>query len=310
MFGTNVQKLISTAKRLTDLPHNKFDLELYKDKLLKHHLYRRFHSTPYFGVIRQMAGGHDDAGIVDTSMGIDTPEPRIILIGKGMLFDSGGYNLKTGKHLADMHVDKAGMVIALTVAKYFDAVEKRLNNKHVVAYCPVTTNFLHTSKLTPGDIVQIGKHEVCINNTDAEGRLIIAEALTLAPIRDNDVVITIATLTGCCEYAVDKATGVLGSPELTARYLLAAKQAKEYAWTLPMFDYMQKHYKKDPILNAQDKIKAGTSEGAMFIKQFVKYPKNWIHLDIASSAFDDRGKANGVPIKSLIRFIAGLTNTK
>ena len=72
-----------------------------------------------------------------------------------------------------------------------------------------------------------------------------------------------------------------------------------------MFDYMQKFYKKQPIKNAEDKIKAGTSEGAMFIKQFVKYPENWLHLDIASSSSKD-GKATGIPIKSLINFIRRL----
>jgi leucyl aminopeptidase len=73
-----------------------------------------------------------------------------------------------------------------------------------------------------------------------------------------------------------------------------------------MFDYMQKFYKKQPIKNAEDKIKAGTSEGAMFIKQFIKYSGNWIHLDIAASAINKEGKASGIPIKSLITFIKRL----
>jgi leucyl aminopeptidase len=111
-------------------------------------------------------------------------------------------------------------------------------------------------------------------------------------------------------YAIDKkATAVFGEQNLHPNslvwdYLHAAEEAKELAWALPLFDYMQDYYKKQPFKNAEDKILAGASEGAMFIKQFVPYPENWIHLDIAYSAFNDKTKkANGVPIKSLINFI-------
>lgn len=152
--------------------------------------------------------------------------------------------------------------------------------------------------------IKIGDKKVRVNNTDAEGRLILAEALsTLSPTK-NDIIITIATLTGSVGYAIDdKATGVFGlSQKLIRAYAVSSREAKELAWGLPLFEYMQEYYKKQPFRNAENKIKAGASEGAMFIKQFIKYPENWIHLDIAYSAFE-RGKANGVPIKTLIKFI-------
>ena len=293
-----LDKVIATAKKIIDLPYNSFSLDNYLPQLLKFGHYQ-FIETGYNEPIKLMSGNHSNSGIIKYYNPIRTKR-NIYIIGKGILFDSGGLNLKTGKSGSyGMHGDKAGMIIALSVANYLKS--------NVVAYCPVTTNFIQTSKITPGDIIKIGNNKVLVNNTDAEGRLILAEALsTLRPTK-SDIVITIATLTGCCELAVDKATGVFGGQNLHPKslvwdYLHAAETVKEEAWALPMFDYMQKFYKKQPIKNAEDKIKAGASEGAMFIKQFVKYPNQWLHLDIAPSAHKD-GKATGIPIKSLIKFI-------
>jgi leucyl aminopeptidase len=197
-----------------------------------------------------------------------------------------------------MHTDKLGALIALSVSNYL--------KNNVVAYCPISENIINDSLIMPGDIIKIGDKKVLVNNTDAEGRLILAEAISTLNASKNDIIISIATLTGCCEYAVDKATGVFSvNQALGVQYLNAAHKAGELAWRLPLFDYMQKFYDKQPFKNAEDKIKAGASEGAMFIKQFVPYPENWLHLDIASSATKDN-KATGIPIKSLINFIKGM----
>jgi leucyl aminopeptidase len=289
----NINRLIVKAKKLIDLPHNKFNLDNYYNIISKEIGVIDFIRNPN-SPTQLMSGFHPSAGIIKTP-----GRGKIYIIGKGILFDSGGYNLKTGrKGSYGMHGDKAGMIIALSVAKNI--------GKNVIAYCPVTTNFLHNSKITPGDIIKIGNIDVEVNNTDAEGRLILAEAISNLNVSKNDIIITIATLTGCCEYAVDKATGVFGeNDKLINKYLEASKEEKEYAWALPLFDYMQKFYKKQPIKNSEDKIKAGASEGAMFIKQFIKYPENWLHLDIAAVAHKDN-KATGIPIKSLINFIKKL----
>ena len=297
-----LEQIIKTCKKLTDLPYNKFNLENYYfhiDKFCDFN--NNFMDTNPNNPIKLMSGRHPQAGIVTCNIIHGAKyKKNIYIIGKGILFDSGGYNLKTGKSGSyGMHGDKAGMIIALSVANYLKG--------NVIAYCPVTTNFLHTSQITPGDIIKIGDKKVLVNNTDAEGRLLLIEAISTLNASKNDVIITIATLTGCCEYAVDKATGVLTPNDNLAKlFLNASEEEKEYAWRLPMFDYMDKFYKKQPFKNAENKIKAGTSEAAVFIKQFVKYPENWCHLDIASSTFDKDGKSNGVPIKSLINFIRKL----
>jgi leucyl aminopeptidase len=295
-----IEKSINICKRLGNLPHNSFNLENYFPILYKTFGELGFKNTESNLPIKLMSGNHKNSGIVTYNQLVSPYRKRnIYLIGKGILFDSGGYHLKTGRTGSyGMHGDKLGSLIALTVANYF--------KDNVVAFCPITTNFLHTSQIIPGDIIKIGDKKVIVNNTDAEGRLILAEAISTLNVSKSDIIITIATLTGCCEYAVDKATGVFGdNDKLVNTYLGASKEVKEYAWHLPMFDYMQKFYKKQPIKNAEDKIKAGASEGAMFLRQFIKYSDNWIHLDIAPSAHKDN-KVTGIPIKSLINFIRRL----
>ena len=292
----NLNRVISTAKKLIDLPYNCFSLENYWNILeSKFNNLNAIH-TEENQPIKLMSGNHEESRIAECWEG-SNKKGNIYIIGKGILFDSGGLNLKTGRGGPyGMHGDKAGAIIALSVANYLKG--------NVVAYCPITTNFIQNSQITPGDILKIGNKRVVVNNTDAEGRLLLIEAITQLNASQDDLIITVATLTGACEYSIDKATGVLTpSDKLAQLFLDASKEEKEYSWRLPLFDYMDKFYKKQPIKNAQDKIKAGTSEGAMFIKQWIPNLNNWIHLDIARSSFDDQGRANGVPIRSLINFI-------
>lgn len=291
-------KLIKDTKYIIDLPYNKFNLDNYLDILATPLNIISLEETPKELPIKAMSGNHPNSGIIKNKI-----KGKIYIIGKGILFDSGGMDLKPSGKMTDMTGDKAGMIIALFVANYF--------NEHVVAYCPVSTNFIHNSQITPGDEFNLSKKIVKVTNTDAEGRLILAEALSSVPVTRNDTIITIATLTGCVGYAIgEKATGFLTpNNKLAAIYEQASKEANELSWRLPLWEYLQKkYYNKKKIQNSISEIKAGTIEGAMFLKQFIKYPDNWIHLDIAYSAFN-KGKANGVPIKSLINFI-NLLNVK
>jgi leucyl aminopeptidase len=296
-----IDKVIQDAKKLINLPYNKFSLEKYYSVLLKSKI-------PVFTVdtnvnlpIKLMSGNNFYSRIVTSSNLHNNKKSgrKIYLIGKGILFDSGGLDLKRG--MTDMTGDKAGMIIALSIANYL--------KNNVIAYCPVTTNFIHNSKITPGDEIKIGNKNVRVTNTDAEGRLILAEAISELDASKDDIIITIATLTGAVSRAIgEEATGIFSdNNELLKKYADAAFEAKELAWALPMWDYyQQKYYNKKLIENANEEIKCGATEGALFIKQFVPYPQNWLHIDIASSAFYKDGTANGVPIKSLINFIRKL----
>jgi len=289
-----LNNIIRDCKKLIDLPYNKFNLDNYLDILSKQFGHINLDETPNDLPIKLMSGNHKNSGIVKNKQ-----KGKIYIIGKGILFDSGGMDLKPRGNMTDMTGDKAGMIIALFVADYF--------KNNVVSYCPISTNFIHTSKIIPGDEYKLGKKIIKVTNTDAEGRLILAEALTTLKVTKNDIVITVATLTGCVACAIGKkATGVLTlNDKLANQYLEASKKEKELAWRLPIWDYLdKKYYSKKLIENSVKNIKAGTIEGALFLKQFAKYPENWIHLDIAYSAFDKNKKSNGVPIKSLIRFIS------
>jgi leucyl aminopeptidase len=297
MARNSLNKVIEKAKYLINLRHNQFNLDNYRNTL-ENQLGTKFElmQAPILDCVRKMANLHCGAGFI-YKLG-KSSKRQIYIVGKGILFDAGGLNIK--REMSSMYNDKAGMIIACALSTY-------LPNINIV--CPVTTNFTHTSRLTPGDIVNIGEKKVEITDTDAEGRLIIAEALGTWKHNENDIIITLATLTGAVGYAIDsKATGVF-SPnlELVKKYTKASTKANEYAWELPLWDYLEKkHYSKQPIKNYTKDIKAGATEGALFIKQFIKYPQNWLHLDIAYSAFDEKQKANGVPIKSLVNFIESL----
>jgi leucyl aminopeptidase len=293
-----LNKAISTARKLIDLPYNKFNLENYYSILLENKIPAFTVDTQPNQPIKLMSGGNFYARIVTTSNLHNNKKPgrKIYLVGKGILFDSGGLDLKRG--MAGMSDDKAGMIIAMSIANYLKG--------NVIAYCPVSTNFIHTSKIIPGDEIEIGKKIVKVTNTDAEGRLILADALNNLTITKDDIVITIATLTGAVGYAIgEEATGVFAENEdLLRKYAGASFEAKELAWALPLWaHYQDRYYSKKLIENSIKDIKCGATEGAMFVKQFIPYPNQWVHLDIASSAFDKEGKANGVPIKSIINFI-------
>lgn len=296
-----LDKVISTAKSLINLPYNRCNLENCFSVLHSKGLNPVTIDTAENLPIKLMSGGNFYSRII-TSNYFPNKNRNIYIIGKGILFDSGGYDIKPAGHMTDMTDDKAGMIIALSVANYLKG--------NVAAYCPVTTNFIHNSKIIPGDEIDIGKKTVKVTNTDAEGRLILAETLASlqGKVTKNDIIITVATLTGCVAYAIGKeATGVFGTnPALIQKYAEAAHQAEEYAWALPLWDHYQKrHYDKKLINNSNDEIKCGATEAALFVKQFVPNPNNWLHIDIAYSAFTNK-KANGVPVRSLINFIKKL----
>jgi leucyl aminopeptidase len=290
-----ITSAIKICNKLVDLPYNNFSLENYKEILTRNGYEYKFINSDENLPIKLMSGNHVNAGIVTSGKG------KIIMVGKGVMFDSGGLDLKPPDGtMCAMTDDKCGMMIALTLSKLFP-------NK-VKAFCPVSTNFIFNSKIIPGNIYKIGNHQVKVTDTDAEGRLLLAEAISQLNVTKEDVVITIATLTGGCASAIgDRATAVMSDNEdLLRKYAEATYKAKELAWGLPMFEYMNNYYKKEPISNWIKEFKGSTSQGGCFIKQFVKYPQNFLHLDIAFSAFGPEGRANGVPIKSLINFIRRL----
>jgi len=290
---------VEYCKRLVNMPYNKFNLNNYKKKLsglLKIKI--NFIDSKPSGPIKLMSGQHKNAGIIFTDYR-SVKKRRVILVGKGILFDAGGYDIKPSGKYANMKIDMAGMASAFSVAS-------QLAFKNLVAYCPVSTNLVANSQILPGDEIKIGNKLVTISNTDAEGRLILAEALASVPQTSKDIIVTVATLTGAVGQAIgEKATGVFAfNDNLYQKYRKSSDKAKELAWRLPLWEYLdKKHFRKKRIKNSVEN-KPGASLAALFLKQFVKYPDNWIHLDIAYSCWDKKKeKATGQPVRTLINFI-------
>ncbi|MBN2119745.1 MAG: leucyl aminopeptidase family protein [Candidatus Omnitrophica bacterium] len=295
----NEKQAVEYCKRLVNMPYNKFNLGNYKEKLSKLLKIKiNFIESKSSGPIKLMSGQHKNAGIISSDR-CTTRKRKVILIGKGILFDAGGYDMKPSGKYANMKIDMAGMASAFSVAS-------QLVNRNLVVYCPVSTNLVANSQILPGDEIKIGDKVVVISNTDAEGRLILAEALASVPQTSKDIIITVATLTNMVGYAIgEKATGVFTlNDDLYQKYKMSSDKAKELMWRLPLWEYLDKKYfKRKRIKNSVDD-KPGASLAALFLKQFVKYPDNWIHLDIAYSCWDKKKeRATGQPVRALINFI-------
>ena len=241
----DINKCERQAKKLIDMPYNQLNLDNYIEMVCS-----AFPDLPNSdiqrlsekGPISLMSGQHDSAGLLRVPWNFPDKGRRIILIGKGLLFDAGGYDLKP--EMSTMKSDMAGMATCIAASCY-------LSRNNVVAVCPVATNFLHNNQIVPGDIISIGSKEVEILDADAEGRLVIAEALSNLDIKKDDIVVTVATLTGCCEYAIgDRATAILTPNDKLARqYYEASLKTKELSWRLPLWDYLQPQFSKKKIPN-------------------------------------------------------------
>jgi leucyl aminopeptidase len=208
----------------------------------------------------------------------------IVLVGKGVTFDSGGISIKPGKAMSDMKADMSG---AAAVLSAMNVIVKLGADINVTAIMPLTENMPSGGALRPGDVVTaMNGKTIEIINTDAEGRLILGDALAYAVREENAAkIVDIATLTGACSVAIgDLAAGVLGNHQsLIDELIKVGRETGEWLWQLPLFDGYLDYLKSDTadIANASEAGKAGTCTGAKFLEQFVG-STHWAHLDIAS----------------------------
>ena len=235
----------------------------------------------------------------------------VVLVGKGLCFDSGGISIKPAQGMEFMKFDMCG---AAGVLGTFEAIGQMKPEVNVVGIVGATTNMPSGTAMNPGDVVKAhnGK-SIEIINTDAEGRLVLADCLSYARRFDPDVVIDAATLTGACVIALGHtASGVFSSDDaLIAEILAAGKRAGEPAWPLPLWDDYKDLIKSDvaDIKNSGGRP-AGATTAAMFLKEFAEgYP--WAHLDIAGTAYSESDLVTipkgptGVPTGMFIEFIRG-----
>jgi leucyl aminopeptidase len=237
--------------------------------------------------------------------GGDPDQQPLVLVGKGLTFDSGGISLKPGEGMDEMKYDMGGAASVLGVMHTVAALNLPVNVIGVLAGCE---NMPDGKSYRPGDILTtMSGQTVEVLNTDAEGRLVLCDALTYVERFDPDTVIDVATLTGACIIALGKhATGLMSTHNPLAHELLnASEQASDRAWRLPLWDDYQEQL-ESPFADMTNLggRPAGSITAGCFLSRFTK-KYNWAHLDIAGTAWNS-GKnkgATGRPVPMLAQFL-------
>ncbi len=219
-------------------------------------------------------------------------ERPIVLIGKGITFDTGGISLKPGAKMEAMKQDMAGAAAVLGV---FEILGKTKTKKRVVGILPCTENMPGGKAYKPGDVLRsLSGLTVEVISTDAEGRLVLSDALTYAQRYQPSAIIDIATLTGACIVALGyEAAGIMGNDDaLIERIRDIGSRVGEKVWPLPLWDSYFDNLKSDvaDFKNVGERT-AGTIIGGIFLKQFVSDEIPWAHLDIAGTAWADKDAA-------------------
>ena len=235
----------------------------------------------------------------------------LVLVGKGLCFDSGGISIKPAQGMEHMKFDMSG---AGGVLGAMEAVGRLGLALDVVGLVGSTTNMPSGTAVKPGDVVRASNGRyIEIINTDAEGRLVLADVLAYAKRFEPAAVVDAATLTGACVVALGNiATGVLGNDDaLLSEIEGAAARAAEPGWRLPLWDDYRDLIKSDvaDVKNSGGRA-AGTITAALFLKDFAEgYP--WVHLDVAGTAYSEsdlvslpRGPT-GTPVGTFVEFVRG-----
>jgi len=239
-------------------------------------------------------------------------EAPVVLIGKGVTFDSGGISLKPGEKMDEMKMDMAGGAAVIGTMLAAALLELPIN---LVGIVPAVENMPSGTAYRPGDILtSLSGQTIEVLNTDAEGRLILADALTYAKRYQPKFVVDLATLTGACIIALGhQATAVLGNDQKLVQSLLnAGEESGERLWQLPLWEDYDQLIKSDvaDVKNTGGRA-AGTITAAAFLKKFAG-DFRWAHLDIAGTAWRDQNQpytpkgGTGVGVRLLVAFLQKL----
>lgn len=237
------------------------------------------------------------------------PTKKIVIVGKGLCFDSGGLSLKTSTSMETMKIDMAGAAIVLSVFKIIEKLDLRV---HAIGLISAVENMPSGAAVKPGDVVRAfnGK-TIEILNTDAEGRVTMADSLSYgASLKPNEI-IDVATLTGACVVALgEEITGMMGSDKgLINRVAAAAERESEMVWQLPL-EVRYKEMLKSDVADLKNTAKkyGGAITAGLFLQEFVDNVP-WVHLDIAGPAWAEKGEdlvpkgATGAMVKTILRFL-------
>jgi leucyl aminopeptidase len=215
--------------------------------------------------------------------------PHVVLVGKGITFDSGGLSIKPATGMMTMKTDMTGSAVVMAAIGLASRLDIPVQ---VTAIAMLTENVINGSATKPGDVLTIRNGTtVEVLNTDAEGRLVLADGLTLATELTPDAIIDVATLTGAQVVALGDEVGAIfaSTDELANAFACASVATGEPLWRLPLVDAYESHIDSDiaDIKNIGKAGAAGTISAALFLRRFTK-GMPWVHLDIAGPSRADQ----------------------
>ncbi len=273
---------------------------------------KRIASEKLAGLVAVARGSNEEPRFVHLRYRGKGAKRRVALVGKGITFDSGGLSLKPAKSMETMKCDMAGAAAVLGTMTALGRLEPAVD---VDGFIPITENLPGGKAQKPGDVIRFRNDKtVEVLNTDAEGRLVLADALMLAAETKPDAIIDLATLTGACMVALGtQVAGLFANDQALAdRLLTVASETGEPLWQMPLVaEY------KDDIKSAVADLKniggghAGSITAALFLQEFVGTTP-WVHLDIAGPAFLEKGLpyapkgGTGFGVRTLLRYLTTL----
>ncbi len=318
-----IAEATNEARRLADAPSNMMTPSIFTDtvsararkeglkvRVLEKTVLERMGWGAFLGVAR---GSHEPPKVLVLEYSGAKGPGKYAIVGKGITFDSGGISIKPSSGMEDMKFDMAGAAaVAMTTI-----LAARLGMPvNIVGIMPLTENMPGGRAQKPGDVVRtLSGKTVEIISTDAEGRMILADALAYAvSTYTPEAVIDLATLTGACVVALgSEASGIMGTDDgLVGALIDAGEDSGDRLWRLPLWDEYKDLLKSDvaDIKNAGSRW-AGTIQGGIFLKEFV-HDATWAHIDIAGTAYLDKPKpyfrkgATGAGVRLLTEFFEGL----
>ena len=261
-----------------------------------------------FGGVLGVAKGSDRAPYLVVGKYNEKAKYQIALIGKGVLFDSGGYSLKSPAGMETMKTDMSGAASAWGV---INLVARTHQDIGLTVYTPIVENMVSGSAIRPGDVLKARNGKTIeVLNTDAEGRLIMADALAFAAESNPDLICDIATLTGASYVALGLDVGAVFSnnKDVESKFIEAAKNTYEDFHSLPLYSKYRKLIDSDlaDMKNTGGRF-GGAITAALLLQEFIGDNK-WMHLDIAGPARSDNRKgATGFGVLSLYEYFKSLS---
>ncbi len=268
------------------------------------------------GLLGVAAGSEEPPRLLQLTYDPPGATATVVIVGKGITFDSGGLSLKTGEGMMTMKCDMGGAAAVLAAMSVVPVLSPGVK---VVALAACTENMPSGTATRPGDVLTIRNGKtVEVLNTDAEGRLVLADALSIAAEMQPDAIIDLATLTGACIVALGRdIAGIMGNDDVLLDQVRAASErAGEELWPLPLPSRYRKHIDSEvaDLKNMGAAGQAGTLAAGLFLQEFVDGVP-WAHLDIAGPAFASEVDGyvpkggTGFGVRTLVELISGYSDS-